>query len=52
MRNLSIRVLSRVTRRSSAALFGLGDSIDRVLRLVPGLSRLSETGLIQAVKPA
>jgi len=52
MRNLSIRVLSRLTRRSSAALFRVGDTIDRALRLVPGLGRFSETGLIQAVKPA
>ena len=52
MRNLSIRVLSRLTRRSSAALFRFGDAIDRALRIVPGLRRFSETGLIQAVKPA
>ena len=52
MRNLSIRLLSRVTRRSSAALFRAGDAIDRVLRFVPGLGRFSETTLIQAVKPA
>jgi SAM-dependent methyltransferase len=52
MRNLSIRVLSRVMRRPSTALFRAGDAIDRVLRLVPGLGRLSETGLIQAVKRA
>jgi hypothetical protein len=39
-------------RRPSAALFRIGDAIDRVLRLVPGIGRFSETGLIQAVKPA
>ena len=52
MRNLSVRLLSRLSRRSSAALFRAGDAIDRVLRLVPGLDRFSETGLIQAVKAA
>ena len=52
MRNLSVRLLSRLSRRQSAALFRAGDAIDRALRLVPGLERLSETGLIQAVKPA
>ena len=52
MRNLSVRVLSRLARRSSTALFRAGDAIDRVLGHVPGLDRFAETGLIQAVKPA
>ena len=51
MRNLSVRVLSRVAQPSSR-LFRTGDAIDRVLRLVPRLDRLSETGLIQAARPA
>jgi SAM-dependent methyltransferase len=52
MRNLSVRILSRLARRSSIGLFRTGDAIDRVLRLVPGLDRFAETGLIQAVRPA
>jgi SAM-dependent methyltransferase len=51
LRNLSVRVLSRFARPSSR-LFRAGDAFDRVLRLVPRFDRLSETGLIQAVKPA
>ena len=50
MRNLSVRVLSRLARRSSTGLFKAGDAIDRVLRFVPGLDRFAETGLIQAVR--
>jgi len=51
MRNLSVRVLSLVARRSSTALFHACDALDRVLSRVPGLGRFAETGLLQAVKP-
>jgi len=52
MRNLSVRVLSRLVRRSSLAVFHAGDALDRVLARVPGLRRFAETSLLQAVKPA
>jgi len=50
MRNLAVRALSRLARRSSARLFRIGDAIDAVLRHVPGLDRFAETALIHAVR--
>jgi SAM-dependent methyltransferase len=50
--NLSVRLLRRLARRESTPLFRAGDAADRVLRLLPGLERLGETGLVRAVRPA
>jgi ubiquinone/menaquinone biosynthesis C-methylase UbiE len=52
MRNLSVRFIARLARRSSSAAFHAGDALDCALLRVPGLDRFAQTGLIQAVKPA